>query len=81
MPFLAPASHLQWLCVCILIHVSITHGLVPFTESSICLFVCLFVFDDEDHFKFIEFVTLLFLCYILFFWLRGMWDLSSLIRE
>ena len=26
---------------------------------------------------FIEFVTVLFLFYVLFFWPRGMWDLSS----
>ena len=47
------------------------------------VYVCLFkiFFDDVYHFKFIEFVTLLFLCYILFFWLQGMWDLSSLIRD
>ena len=30
---------------------------------------------------FIEFVTILFLFYILVFWPQGMWGLSSLIRE
>ena len=34
-----------------------------------------------DHFKvFIEFVTILFLFYVLFFWPRSLWDLSSLTR-
>ena len=32
-----------------------------------------------DHFKvFIEFVTILFLFYVLVVWLQGMWDLSLL---
>ena len=30
---------------------------------------------------FIEFVTILLLLYVLGFWLRGMWDLSSLTRD
>ena len=30
---------------------------------------------------FIEFVTILLLFYVLVFWLRGMWDLSCLIRD
>ena len=30
---------------------------------------------------FIEFVTILLLFYVLVFWLRGMWDLSSLTRD
>ena len=30
---------------------------------------------------FAEFVTLLFLFYVLVFWLQGMWDLSSLTRD
>ena len=30
---------------------------------------------------FIEFVIVLLLLYVLGFWLRGIWDLSSLIRE
>ena len=42
----------------------------------------------HDHFflmwsifkVFIEFVTILLLLYVLFFWPRGMWDLSSLTR-
>ena len=29
----------------------------------------------------IEFVTILFLFYLLVFWPQGMWDLSSLIRD
>ena len=30
---------------------------------------------------FIEYVTKLFLFYVLVFWLQGMWDLSSLARD
>ena len=30
---------------------------------------------------FIEFVTILLLFYVLYFWLRGVWDLSSLTRD
>ena len=36
-----------------------------------------------DHLKslYTEFVTILFLFYVLVFWLQGMWDLSSLTRD
>ena len=40
------------------------------------------IFFDVDHLKiFVEFVTILLLFYVLFFWLRGMWDLSSSARD
>ena len=44
------------------------------------LFIDSFFFFDVDHFfkVFIEFVTKLLLFYVLVFWSRGMWDLSSL---
>ena len=48
---------------------------VPFSS----LFVC---FLTWTIFKvFIEFVTILFLFYVLVFWLRRMWDLSSPTRD
>ena len=37
------------------------------------------IFFDVDRFKSIEFVTILLLLYI--FWLRGMWNLSTLTRN
>ena len=42
----------------------------------------IFFFFDVDNFKvFIEFVTVLLLSYVLVFWPRSMWDLSSLTRD
>ena len=40
-------------------------------------------FFDVDHFlkAFIESVTILLLFYVLVFWLRGTWDLSSPTRD
>ena len=39
-------------------------------------------FFDVGHFKsLIEFVTILFLFYVVIFWLQGMWNLSSLTRD
>ena len=41
-----------------------------------------FFFGCEPFFKvFIEFVTILFLFYVLALWSRGLWDLSSLTRD
>ena len=43
------------------------------------------ILGTSGHFPFfkvfIEFVTILFLFYVLDFWLRGMWDLSFLTRD
>ena len=43
------------------------------------------ILGTSGHFSFfkvfIEFVTILFLFYVLDFWLRGMWDLSFLTRD
>ena len=53
------------------------------TQSLLmCLFFFFKIFWMGTIFKvFIEFVTVLLLFYVLVFWPRGMWDLSSLIRD
>ena len=47
-------------------------GSVLVIKTTLFFFLRLF---DVDHFKSIEFVTLL-LFYVLVFWPQGMWDLS-----
>ena len=48
----------------------------------LCIFLKFFFFLMWTIFKvFIEFVTILLLFYVLVFWLRGTWDLSSLTRD
>ena len=48
-----------------------------------CFFLRFFFFDVDHFFKvFIEFVTILLLYFMFwFFWPQGMWDLSSLTRD
>ena len=45
------------------------------------LFIFKFFFWCGPFLKSIEFVTTLLLFYVLVFWLRGVWDLSSLTRD
>ena len=57
--------------------------LTPVISKSPWLFFFSFFFFDVDHFfkVFIEFVTILLLFYVLVFWPRGIWDLSSSTRD
>ena len=55
-----------------------------YIDFSVKTLKTLFLFFDVDHFffkVFIEFVTILLLFYVLVFWPRGMWDLSSPNRD
>ena len=51
------------------------------TEVSFLLFFAFFLMWTIFLKVFIEFVTILLLFYVLVFWLRGMWDLSSPTRN
>ena len=52
------------------------------TKTQVFLIFLFYYFFMWTIFKvFIEFVTILLLLYVLVFWPRGMWDLSSLTRN
>ena len=49
--------------------------------GDIFFFLLLRFFFDVDFLSFIGFVTILLLFYVLLFWPRGMWGLSSPTRD
>ena len=54
---------------------------IPLYSETIVHFFKGFLFMSTVFKVFIEFVTIFLLFYVLVFWLRGMWDLSSLTRN
>ena len=53
----------------------------PASLNSIALALFFFFYNGDNFKVFIEFVTILFLFYVLVFWPQGMWDLCSLMRD
>ena len=47
----------------------------------ICIYIYIYLYYFSEFYIFIEFVTVLFLFYILVFWSTGMWDLSTPTRD
>ena len=53
----------------------------PIPHDFLHLFIYLFIVTMDHFIIFIDFVTILVLFYVLVFWPRDMWDLSSLTTD